>query len=177
MNPHLYVVVNFGVLVLELSFFNIYMTKWRSCVICGAHLDFSGFHRWQSNIGKEFSRCGGSQVQAGTVEESVLFANDIGIVAFEPFVQAKFEQTLGWITEQCWCPTFGQTTGSILLECDFETSDQILVFSLIDLQTAFDQIQWCQKSVRWTWQSKRIWKLYCHDQEFLLFYFHSISVN
>lgn len=78
---------------------------WNSLTQCGREpghrLDFNlGSFEWtESNISKEFSRSGCSQVQAGTVQVCILFANQISVVHFEQFVETEFEQTL-WPREK-----------------------------------------------------------------------------
>lgn len=71
----------------------------------GLNLNLGSFEWSQSNIGKEFSRGRGSQVQPGTVQVGVFFAQKVGIVYFEDFVEAEFAETLQEKKEarMLWC--------------------------------------------------------------------------
>lgn len=58
---------------------------------------------------------------------------------------------LGRITVGCWSPSFSQPACTIFPECQFESGNQVLVFSWIDLQTTLDQIERSQECVCWTY--------------------------
>lgn len=57
---------------------------------------------------------------------------------------------LSGVTIESRCPALGQTTHTLFGYGDLESMEQILIFSLIDLQTALDQIQGHNKGMSGT---------------------------
>lgn len=109
------------------------------------HLD--GFERAETDIGNEFSRCGGGQVEDGLVLGSILFASQLAVEMLEVFVESVLSSTLHGVADESWADT-GEDTAEALSLCNRRPRLEVALVELcIDLATAFDQIEGSHSSV------------------------------
>jgi len=113
----------------------------------GLDSDFHGFEWSQEHVSEEFSTGRGGQVQGHSVGVSAFFTNNTTVQDFKPFVKSEFTDTLSRVTDHGWSPTFDQTFGTVLSESELETVWEVLVFSGVNLKSAFDEIEWGDRQV------------------------------
>jgi hypothetical protein len=122
---------------LAVSFSHVGSVTWH-----GLNPDLHGFEWSQEHVSEKFCGCRSGQVQTHSVGESLFFTDNTRVHNFESFVESKFTDSLGRVTDQSWCPTFGQTFASVFGEGDLESGTEVLVFSGVNLKSTFDEIEW-----------------------------------
>jgi len=109
--------------------------------------DLAGFKGTKSNVSEEFGRGGSGQIQRGTVQESILVTDQIGVEDLEDFVEAELANTLGRVTDSSWGPATSKTTETFLSHRHTEAGGDVLILGSIDLKTALDQIEGREESM------------------------------
>jgi len=122
---------------LGVSFSHVGSVAWH-----GLNSDLHGFEWSQEHVSEEFGTGRGGQVQTHSVGVRLFFTNDTRVHDFESFVESEFTDSLGRVTDQSWSPTFEQTFGSVFGEGDLEGGTEVLVFSGVNLKSAFNEIEW-----------------------------------
>lgn len=114
----------------------------------GAHLD--GLKRAERNVGEEFSRRRGGQVQTRLVLGGRIGTGNIGVRLFEVFIPTVLEGTLRRVTNQRGAPT-GEDAAYALGAVDFAPGLDIALVQLrVDLTASFDEIERGDGGVRET---------------------------
>lgn len=109
----------------------------------GAGLDphFDRLHGREGDVGKELGRRRGGQIEGGSVEVRPLLAQESRIDVLEDLVEAELADALERVADGGGGPAEEQILGAALLQGHLEPVAEALVFVLVDLQPALDQIQ------------------------------------
>ena len=81
------------------------------------------------------------QVKTGSVEVRILLSKNSRVDVLEDFIEAELADTLGRVSEGGGGPSQEQVLGTSLLVGQLESIAQALVFLLVDLKPALDQIK------------------------------------
>ena len=113
----------------------------------GLHADLHGFEWAEGNIGDEFGRGRGSQVERGLVLISIFSPDEIRVEFLEEFISAVFESSLCAVTEEGRGPS-GVDSTEAFSAADLAPSLEVTSVHLrVDLATTFDQIEGCDSRV------------------------------
>jgi len=69
------------------------------------------------------------------------FSQKVGIDVLEYFVETKLAEPLHGVAEECGCPALSQPAHPRLLQGHSETTDDATIFTRVDLDAAFYEIQ------------------------------------
>ena len=107
----------------------------------GLHLHLDRLHWAQSNVGEEFCRCRGSQVQGGLVQICVLLSDHVGVGVLEELVEAELAQALHGVANGSGRPAQEEPPHALLGHGELEAIAQALVLLLVHLQPALHQVE------------------------------------
>lgn len=113
----------------------------------GLHADLDGFPRAQGDVGEEFGRGAGAQVEEGAVgvgEEAV------AVEVFEVFVEAVFAGALEGVADGCWRPAEEDAVEAFFGVYRLPALDVGGVDVWAYLASAFDDVQRCYGGVGWS---------------------------